>query len=111
MSSALKNLVDEIVSTEEVLEFKRLEALVISNPEIKNTLDRLHEVEKQAINAKEFGLDNAYDMYMKEYREILASFESDVLISSYIESKKEVLNIIDIVTNIIESEINKKINE
>lgn len=111
MNNALQNLIDEITTSEEVIEFKRLEALVLANKEIKDTLDRLHEVEKQAINAKELGLVNAYDMYMEEYKTILISFEDDVLISSYIEAKKEVLNIIDIVTNTISNEIAKKINE
>ena len=111
MNNALQNLIDEITTSEEVIEFKRLEALVLANKEIKDTLDRLHEVEKQAINAKELGLVNAYDMYMEEYKTILKSFEDDVLISSYIEAKKEVLNIIDIVTSTISNEIAKKINE
>lgn len=110
MNSALKDLIEEISNSEEVIEFKRLEALVLNNLEIKETLTRLHEVEKQAVNAKEFGLVTAYDMYMKEYLNILSTFENDVLISSYIEAKKEVLDIVEMVTNIIQNEIAKKIN-
>ena len=111
MSNALEVLIEEITSSREVIEFKRLEELVLSNDEIKSKLDRLHEVEKQAVNAKELGLENTYLLYKKEYDEILASFEEDVLISSYLNAKEEVLSLVNIVINIIEKEINKVIND
>lgn len=110
MSKALEELIEEIVKSEEVIEFKRLEELVLSNNEISKILDRLHEVEKQAINARELGLENAYIAYKKEYDEIISSFESDVLISSYLNAKTDVKDLINLVTKIIECEINKAIN-
>ena len=110
MNKALDELILEILNTEEVKEFKRLEKLVLEKEEIKIKLDRLHEVEKQAINAKELGLENTYFHYMKEYKEILNSFEDDVLISSYLRSKEDVNNILNTVITIIEKEINDKVN-
>lgn len=111
MNKALELLIDEIVNTEEVIEFKRLEKLVLENEEIKDKLDRLHEVEKQTVNARELGLENTYFAYKKEYGEILASFEGDVLISSYLNAKEEVLAIVKLIINIVENEINKVIND
>ena len=110
-SKALDELLQEISSTPEVIEFRKIEALVLENEEIKAKLDRLHEVEKQAVNAKEFGLENAYFAYMKEYKEILNSFENDVLISQYIALKEDAKDILDTVINVIEKEIFKAINE
>ena len=109
--NSLESLIDEIVSTQEVIEFKRLEKLVLENNEVALKLERLHEVEKQAINAKELGLENTYFAYKKEYDEIIKSFEEDVLISSYLNAKEEVLSIVNLVTSIIENEINKVIND
>ena len=109
--NSLNDLIEEILNTPEVIEFKKLEKLVLEKEEIKLKLDRLHEVEKQAVNAKELGLENTYFHYMKEYKEILASFEDDMLISSYLESKEEVNHIIKTVTNVIEREISRKVNE
>ena len=109
--NSLESLIDEIVSTQEVIEFKRLEKLVLENSEVASKLERLHEVEKQAINAKELGLENTYFSYKKEYDEIIKSFEEDVLISSYLNAKEEVLSIVNLVTSIIENEINKVIND
>ena len=111
MSKALDTLIDEILNSEEVIEFKKLEKLVLENKEISLMLDRLHEVEKQAVNARELGLENTYLVYKKEYDQILKLFEEDVLISSYLNAKMEVKDIITLVKNIIENEINKVINE
>lgn len=111
MSKNLELLIEELVNTEEVIKFKRLEKLVLENQEIYLKLNRLHEVEKQAVNAKELGLENTYIAYKKEYDEILKSFEDDVLISSYLTAKEEVLYLVNLVTGIIEKEINKIIND
>ena len=111
MSNTLNELIHEILNSEEVIEFKKLERLVLNNEDIAKTLERLHEVEKQAINARELGLDNTYLAYKKEYDQIIASFNDDVLISSYLEAKIEVKALIDMVTSIIENEINSVINE
>ena len=111
MSKALNVLIDELLTCEEIIEFKKLEKIVLENKEISDILERLHNVEKQAVNAKELGLENAYFAYKKEYDDIIASFENDVLISSYINAKEDVIRIVNFVTSIIENEINKVIND
>ena len=111
MSNKLAILIDELLKSEEVVEFQKLEKLVLENEEISQLLEHLHNIEKQAVNAKELGLDNAYLAYKKEYDEILKSIEDDVLISSYINAKEDVLIMLNLVTSIIENEINKVINE
>jgi cell fate (sporulation/competence/biofilm development) regulator YmcA (YheA/YmcA/DUF963 family) len=110
MSKALNELIDEILSSEEVIRFKKLESIILKNEEVNNKIIRLREVEKQAVNARELGLENAYFMYKKEYDEILSSFENDVLISSYLDSKEEVKSLINLVIGTIEDEINNMIN-
>ena len=110
MSKALNELIDEILSSEEVIRFKKLESIILKNEEVNNKIIRLREVEKQAVNARELGLENAYFMYKNEYDEILSSFENDVLISSYLDSKEEVKSLINLVIGTIEDEINNVIN-
>ena len=63
MSKALNELIDEILSSEEVIRFKKLESIILKNEEVNNKIIRLREVEKQAVNARELGLENAYFMY------------------------------------------------
>ena len=110
-SKALEELILEISNTPEIIEFKKIESIVLDDKEIKERLDHLHEVEKQAINAREFGLENTYYAYLKEYNEILKSFENDVLISQYIALKEDAKDILNTVINVIEKEIFKAINE
>lgn len=110
MSRALNELIDEILTSEEVIRFKKFESIILKNEEVNNKIIRLREVEKQAVNARELGLENAYFMYKKEYDEILSSFENDVLISSYLDSKEEVKSLINLVIGTIEDEINNVIN-
>ena len=111
MSNSLAVLIDELLGSEEIIEFKKLEKLVLENEEISHKLEQLRNTEKQAVNAKELGLENTYYAYKKEYDEIISSFENDVLISSYLNAKEDVLRIVNLVTSIIENEINKFINE
>ena len=110
MSKALSLLIEELLSFEEIKQFQKLEKIILNNEEISTLLEHLQNVEKQAVNAKELGLENTYYAYKKEYDQIIASFEDNVLISSYIDAKEETLKIINLVTSIIESEINKAIN-
>ena len=111
MNNALEVLIEEITNSNEVITFKRLEKLVLENEEIALKLERLHEVEKQAVNAKELGLEHTYMVYKKEYDDIISLFEDDVLISMYLNAKEEVLSIVKLVTETIEKEINKAIND
>ena len=111
MSKSLEVLIEELVNTPEVIEFKRLEKLILENEAVSLKLSRLHEVEKQAVNARELGLENTYFAYKKEYDEIIKSFEEDVLISTYLNKKEEVLSLVSLVTSVIENEINKVIND
>jgi cell fate (sporulation/competence/biofilm development) regulator YmcA (YheA/YmcA/DUF963 family) len=42
MSNSLKVLIEELVNTPEVIEFKRLEKLILENEEVSLKLSRLH---------------------------------------------------------------------
>ena len=110
MNKALEELIEEITSSDEFIEYKRLEQLALNDHNLKSMIERLREVEKQAINAREFGLENAYNAYLKEYNEILKQFDENVLLSLYLTKKEEVKEMIDLATKIIENEIYKKIN-
>ena len=44
MSNAFETLISELSNTEEVIEFKKLEKLVLENEEISLKLERLHDL-------------------------------------------------------------------
>ena len=111
MSNAKKELLEEIANSEEVIEFKKIEKIVLENKELHNKITRMFEAQKQAINAREFGLENAYLIYKKEYEEIHNSLKNDVLFNQYLALKSDAKNVLNTVINVIEKEIENKINE
>lgn len=111
MSKAKLELLEEIATSEEVIEFKKIEKLVLENKELSARISEMFEAQKQAINAREFGLDNAYLMYKKKYEEIYNSLKEDVLFNQYLTLKSDAKNVMNTAINIIEKEIEYKINE
>lgn len=111
MSKAKLELLEEIANSQEVIEFKRIENLILKDENLRDKFIRLREVEKQAVNAKEFGLDNAYLIYKKEYEDIIKSLEDNVLFSQYLSLKRDAREVMNTAIKIIENEINKYINE
>ena len=111
MSNLKKELLEEIANTEEVIEFKKIEQLILNDTRLKERFLSLSEVEKQAINARELGLDNAYFMYKKQYDALLKELEDDVVFNQYLSLKEDVKEVMKLVISTIENEINKIINE
>ena len=110
MNKAKEELFEEIASTEEIIEFKKIEKLVLANDSLNKKIDDMFEAQKQAINAKELGLDNAYLEYKEKYESILNSLKEDVLFNQYLSLKNDVKEVLNLVISIIENEIKKKIN-
>ena len=111
MNSAKKELLDEIANSEEVIEFKKIEKIILEDVTLRDKFNGLAEIEKQAINARELGLDNAYIMYKKQYDDMIKSFEDDVVFSQYLILKHDAKEVMNTVIKIIENELNKYINE
>jgi len=110
MNKALEDLLKEISSSEEVIEFRKVEKLVLADNFLNEQLNHLSLVEKQAVNALELGLDNAYFIYKKEYDEILDSLNNNVLFNQYLSLKKDAKEVMNTVIDIIEKEIFYRIN-
>ena len=111
MSKIKQELLEEIANSEEVVEFKKIEKIVLENKNLSNKISLMFEAQKQAINAREFGLDNAYLMYKKQYEELQNSLKEDVLFNQYLTLKSDAKAVMNTVISIIEKEIEHKINE
>ena len=110
MSKALSLLIEELLSSEEILEFQKLEKIILKNEEISTLLERLHNVEKQAVNAKELGLENAYYAYKKEYDDIDMQIANYPNVEEYMELLDEAYNDYEIIVKYIENKVNDKLN-
>lgn len=111
MNKAKLELLEEIANSEEVIEFKKIEKLVLQNKELHQKIENMFEAQKQAINAREFGLENAYNIYKRQYEDIYESLKNDVLFNQYLTLKNDAKDVMNTVIHIIEKEIENKINE
>lgn len=111
MNKAKLELLEEISNSEEVIEFKKIEKLVLENEELNRKIQDMFDAQKQAINAREFGLENAYYLYKKKYEELYNLLRDDVLFNQYLALKNDAKHVMNTVINIIEKEIENKINE
>ena len=111
MNSAKKELLDEIANSEEIIEFRKIEKAILNDSRLSDKFKELVEAQKQAINAREFGLENAYLMYKKQYEDAMKFLKDDPLFNQYLALKEDAKEVMNLTINIIETEINKKINE
>ena len=109
--SALDTLIIELNKFEEVIKFKSLDKLIMQDDNLKNKVDKLHEVSKQMTNAKVLGLANTYEQYKREYDNATQSLEDNVLLQMYLNASAETEELLNLVFTTIESEINSKLNE
>lgn len=107
----LNLLLEEIRNTDEVIEFKKIEKVILNDKTLSQKFVELSNIEKQAINARELGLDNAYLMYKKQYDDLVKELENDVVFNQYLSLKEDAKEVMKLVISTIENEINKKINE
>lgn len=111
MKDEIEVLIAELLSLEEVKKFQKLEGLVENNPIYLGKMEHFFALQKQMTNAKEFELWNAYEQYKQEYQQILLEWKEDVLLNEYFNSLEEVNWILKRMTEIIESKIDKTLND
>ncbi len=111
IKSVLAELLLELEGLEEVQKFKRLEQLIFADLDLKEQVELFHNISKQMTNAKELGLENAYLEYQKEYQKLLVSFEENVILQMYLDASEDIKDILNLITEVIEKEINNKLNE
>lgn len=107
----LEVLKKDIIASEEYQNYRKLFELIQKDKELNAIIIRLREVEKQATNAKEFNLINAYRQYKNEYDQIIKTLEDNVLLTMYLDAKLDLKNIINKLVKIIETDISNEINE
>lgn len=103
-------LINYFNSLPEVIRIKELENYIDNNQDIKNTFDNLKDIQKKLVNAKEFNQINQYNEYKKEYDKLYELLLSYPFMEEYIELLDYVNNLLINLTNELEYQIDKKIN-
>ncbi len=105
----MNDLIDSISQLEEVKKYKRLEKLVDSSEEYKETLKKLFEYQKQMVNSKHYGLENNYFIFLEKYNNLKKELEDDVLLNMYFDSLEDVNNLLEVISGIVSNKVNEKL--
>ena len=109
MNSVTK-LKDYFNNLPEVKRIHELEGYIDNNPKINELFDKLKDIQKKMVNAREFNQMNQYKVYKDEYEKIKMELNEIPFYEEYIELLEIVDNMLVNFTSDIEYELNKKIN-
>lgn len=93
-----------LLSQEVVIEYKKYERLIKSNPQISIQEKKLKELQKEIVN-KKYKDEDCLEV-IKEYELLKEEFFSNPIVNNYLLLKEEVNQLIQQVNTIINKEIN-----
>ena len=85
MSNRIDEIKNELLGMPEVIRFKELEGYINKNERINTLFSQVKEKQKQMINAKEFNQHNQYNIYNKEYNDLLNELYNLPFVEEYLE--------------------------
>lgn len=110
-SNAYLALKEEILALEVVKEYQRYYQIIKQNSNLHSKIKELHHLQKEIVNAKEFGLTNALLQYQNAYDKLLKEFDDNPLLANYLALKNEVNNLLILITEIIQNDLNKELEK
>ena len=104
------NDLKEAIQQEAVVKrIHELENYIDSNIELKEKMQDLKLLQKQMVNAKEYGQVKQYSLYNDEYQKLYQQILDYPFVEEYLELLEEANQMLITVTNIIETKINSKL--
>lgn len=102
-----EKLIRMIEEDPSIQRYKRIEALINGNKELKAKIGELKSIQKQLVNAKEIGKKEAVNTFQKRYDEALEAIESYPLMSDYLALQSDINDMLQAIVSIIEDGIEK----
>lgn len=106
--NSLNKLINELKKDELIIRFKRLEKIIDQDKNINDNFKNLLELQKKMVNDREKNIDN-FKNSSKEYEIAKTALTSNIVISEYIELLEDINYDLQMIQNIIESEISADI--
>lgn len=108
MSNRIDEIKNELLGMPEVIRFKELEGYINKNERINTLFSQVKEKQKQMINAKEFNQHNQYNIYNKEYNDLLNELYNLPFVEEYLELVDIINQKLGSLSFLIEKEIENK---
>ena len=108
MSNRIDEIKNELLGKPEVIRFKELEGYINKNERINTLFSQVKEKQKQMINAKEFNQHNQYNIYNKEYNDLLNELYNLPFVEEYLELVDIINQKLGSLSFLIEKELENK---
>ena len=108
MSNRIDEIKNELLGMPEVIRFKELEGYINKNERINTLFSKVKEKQKQMINAKEFNQHNQYNIYNKEYNDLLNELYNLPFVEEYLELVDIINQKLGSLSFLIEKELENK---
>ena len=108
MSNRIDEIKNELLGMPEVIRFKELEGYINKNERINTLFSQVKEKQKQMINAKEFNQHNQYNIYNKEYNDLLNELYDLPFVEEYLELVDIINQKLGSLSFLIEKELESK---
>jgi len=108
--SEKEKLIQLIENNEVIQRYKKIEGIVNKDKMLKRKINQLKTIQKQLINAKEISKTHAIEKFQSEYDKLLEEIEEYPLMAEYLDLQEEINQVIKDVIGIIETTINKTID-
>jgi len=105
--SEKEKLIQMIEQHEDIIRYKRIEKYINDNKDIKQKMNQLKSIQKQLVNAKHIGKEEAVKQFQSRYDELLEEIENYPLMSEYMALQSDINDMIQSIIDIIEQGIEK----
>lgn len=105
----IEKLLNMIENDPVVQRYRQIEGKMNQAKEVKHQINRLKAVQKQLINARHIGKEEAIKQFEKDYNERLKNIEEYPLMAEYLSLQTEINEMLQTILQIIEDGLNKEI--
>ncbi len=104
-----KELGRMIANTEQVEFFKKAEAKIHENEEVRKRMASLKSLQKQAVNFQQYGKEKALQMTEEKIKQIEDELEEMPIVDQFKKSQTEVNTILQMVSHAISSTVTEEV--
>ncbi|MDY0074763.1 MAG: YlbF family regulator [Acholeplasmataceae bacterium] len=104
-------LIHMIQEDDEIQRYKKIEMYLNSNKELKGKFNQLKAVQKQLVNAKHIGKQEAVKIYQARYDELYEVIEDYPLMSDYLALQSDINDMIQAILEIIEKGLENELDK
>ncbi|HRX44822.1 MAG TPA: YlbF family regulator [Acholeplasmataceae bacterium] len=106
-----EKLIDMLEQSEEIKRYKKIEELINSNKKLTAKFNQLKVVQKQLVNAKHIGKEEATKKLQQQYDDLYEEIETYPLMSDYMALQGDINDLMQQIVSIIEDGLNDEMKK